>query len=361
MAKKHVSIKKIEGAQIALGIMSGTSMDGLDLALCQFKGNSFKVLKAKTLPYNAAWQKKLASSSKLSGEALMVLDAAYGIWVAQQVRQFLKPLSQNHKPQIIGFHGHTVFHQPKAYLSFQLGSGAVLAAHTQYPVVSNFRSTDIALGGQGAPLVPLGDKVLFSKYKACLNLGGFANISLDYKKQRIAFDIVPVNYAINRLCALIHTTYDRNGRIANSGILQPDLFNTLNKNSFFNRRGPKSLGREWFDTEQWPELMHSRFSVKDRIRTYTEHSAYQIAKVLNYYKIQQVYVSGGGALNLSLLNYIKTYSQCEIHVPEATLIHFKEALIFSWLGLQRLNQKTNTLYTVTGAQKNSCGGALFLP
>ena len=361
MTKKHVQLKKIEGLSVALGIMSGTSMDGLDIALCSFENTCFKVLKAKTIPYNKFWRNQLTASSALSGAALLKLDAAYAAWIAQHVNRFLKPISSLNQPELIAFHGHTVFHQPEANVSYQLGSGAVLAALTNHPVVCSFRSTDIALGGQGAPLVPLGDKELFSSYPACLNIGGFANISLDFKNQRIAFDIVPVNYALNRLCEFLNVRYDHNGTIAKSGTLQPDLFKALNAQAYFKLRGPKSLGREWFDTAQWPLLYNSRYTLQDRIRTYTEHSAFQIAQILKYYKIKKVFVSGGGTLNSSLLNYIKKYCACSIHVPDSTLIHFKEALIFAWLGLQRIKLKTNTLRTVTGARKNSCGGALYLP
>jgi anhydro-N-acetylmuramic acid kinase len=361
MTKKHVPLKKIEGLSVALGIMSGTSMDGLDIALCRFENSDFNILKAKTIPYNTYWRNQLSASSALSGAALLKLDAAYAVWIAQQINRFLKPISSKNQPELIAFHGHTVFHQPEANVSYQLGSGAVLAARSKHPVVCDFRSTDIALGGQGAPLVPLGDKILFSNYPACLNIGGFANISLDFKNQRIAFDIVPVNYALNRLCELLNVRYDHNGDIAKSGILQIDLFNTLNAHAFFKLRGPKSLGREWFDTAQWPLMYNSSYTIQDRIRTYTEHSAFQIAQILKFYNIKQVCVSGGGTLNSSLLSYINKYCTCSIHVPDPKIIHFKEALIFAWLGLQRFKQKTNTLRTVTGAQKNSSGGALYLP
>ena len=360
MAKHTLNLKKTDSPIRVLGLMSGTSMDGLDMALCEFNSPTkpvYRLLKAKTLPYSSAQRTRLQHSTSLDGASLLQYHAQYAAWVARQVKTFLG----SNKVRLIAFHGPTLFHQPKANLSFQLGSGAVLAALTQTPVVSDFRALDVALGGEGAPLVPQGDRDLFSAYPACLNIGGFANISMQVRGQRRAFDIVPVNYALNRLCAELKKPYDRNGGFAAQGHVLKPLFKALNANPFYAQTGPKSLGREWFDAQVWPLLNNSDYEVKDRIRTFTEHSAYQIARVIKRYRLQQILVTGGGTLNQSLLKYINRYAACELMVPERPLIHFKEALVFAWLGLLRFEHKNNTLKSVTGAKKNSSGGALYWP
>jgi anhydro-N-acetylmuramic acid kinase len=344
----------------AIGMMSGTSLDGVDIALCRFQISTNKtsgeIIAAETIPYAAAWRKKLEFAHLLPGRELTLLDYEYGTYLGQLVADFAD--RQDTVPQFIASHGHTVFHQPAMGFTLQIGHGAAIAAHSEYTVVSDFRSLDVALGGQGAPLVPVGDKHLFGDFEFCLNLGGFANISLDSLGQRIAFDICPANIALNYFAGKLGLNYDAYGKIASSGKPVEALANKLNGLEYYSTPHPKSLGREWFETAFLP-LIDDAVQVPDVLHTLTHHIAGQIGKAVSDYPPGKILTTGGGAENSFLISRIQACTDHEIVVPEKKLVHFKEALVFAYLGFLRLDNKVNTLASVTGACYDSPGGSVF--
>lgn len=343
---------------IVLGLMSGTSLDGLDLALCEFsKGYAFKILKAKTVPYSKEWKSVLGGAPHLSAEKYFALHAQYGKFIADEINLFLKESSL--KPDAIASHGHTAFHQPQLGFSTQIGCGATIAANTGITTVCDFRSLDVANGGQGAPLVPIGDKLLFGNYDACLNLGGIANISFDNNGKRVAYDICEANMLLNFLAEKTGNAFDENGMLAKSGIINPELLNSLNNLSYYVESGAKSMGREWFEKNILPLIEKSELNTNDLLATSTEHIAHIIGNELNQKKIKNVLVTGGGALNTFLIESIKTKTECDIIIPDEQTINFKEALIFAFLGYLRLNKIVNILSSVTGARGDSVGGAVY--
>jgi len=348
---------------LAAGMMSGTSLDGLDIAFCLFeqsKGWHYNIIGARTFRYEYSWKKKLASAPLLSAIDLEALDAAFGKFCAESLSEFMK--QSNIRPEIICSHGHTVYHQPHLGFTKQIGSGAVIAALTGIDTISDFRSVDVALGGQGAPLVPAGDMMLFSQYQMCLNLGGIANISFEDYGERIAFDICPVNMALNYLSMLGGLEYDKNGALAKSGKIIPALFENLNIIDFYFEPPPKSLGREWFEENFVPHLQITKHSLPDLLHTVTEHIAHEIALAVPAHVKGSMLVTGGGAHNDFLVERIKYYMMqngIEVIIPDSFTIDFKEALIFAFLGVLRLKGISNTLSSVTGASRNSTGGSLY--
>lgn len=342
-----------------IGLMSGTSLDGLDICLVQFSegenGVSYSIESAETISYPGEWLANLKSAESCSGTELVRLHVAYGDFLGMQVKEFISR-NKTTAPDFIASHGHTIFHQPQSRLTFQLGSGASLAATSGIPVVCDFRSTDVALGGQGAPLVPIGDKLLFGEYNACLNLGGFANISFDANDKRIAFDICAVNYVMNRLAKRAGKMYDANGDLAASGNVIPELLEKLNAIPFYKMAAPKSLGREWAESSIFP-LMKNEWRVEDLLRTFAEHIALQISVCVP--ANGNVLVTGGGAHNSFLIGLLREKCGNRIVVPDAMTIDFKEALVFAFLGWLRWNNKVNVLSTVTGAKGDSCSGAVY--
>lgn len=343
---------------IILGLMSGTSLDGLDLALCEFSENyEFKILKAKTVSYSQEWKNVLSGAQHLSAENYFALHAKYGKFIADEINLFLKGGSE--KPTAIASHGHTVFHQPKLGFSTQIGCGATIAANTGITTVCDFRSLDVANGGQGAPLVPIGDKLLFSNYEACLNIGGIANISFDKSGKRIAYDICEANMLLNFLAEKNGKAFDENGDMARAGKINSELLNELNALSFYVESGAKSLGREWFEKNILPLIEKSKLNTNDLLATSTEHISQIIANEFNKENIKNVLITGGGAFNTFLIERMKSKTDCEIIIPEAQTINFKEALIFAFLGYLRLNESVNTLSSVTGARSDSVGGAVY--
>lgn len=361
---------------LVVGLMSGTSLDGLDICLSRFslennistssienphRGWEAEILEAETISYTEEWATKLLSAEKSVGAELMELHNDYGKFLGEQVTIFLKKISKENYPQIISSHGHTIFHRPAAGYTFQLGNGKNIFEACKIPVVCDFRSGDVALGGQGAPLVPVGDKLLFPEYKYCLNLGGFANISLDENDPeasgRIAGDICPLNYVLNRLANRVGKDFDGNGELSSSGKIIPELLEKLNSLSFYKKSFPKSLGREWVEEIIFP-LLSANEKTENLLRTFTEHASVQIS--LQCKSQGKMLVTGGGAHNGFLISRLKEKCQCELIVPDKKIVDFKEALVFAFLGLLRWRGEINILSSVTGAAKDSCGGEIFM-
>ena len=343
-----------------LGLMSGTSLDGLDLALCNFwkdkDGFHYNIIKAQTFCYEEDLTKKL--NNLFTGNALYFceVEVEFSNFMAQCVNRFIKNMKE--KPCYLASHGHTVFHQPEKGLTKQIGSGAILSAKTGISTICDFRTIDVALGGQGAPLVPIGDALLFSDYDGCLNLGGIANISKQNNDAPIAYDISLCNIPLNFLSKQCGFFYDKNGSVAKKGNINYDLLDALNKPEYFLKNNAKTIGFEFFAEYYRPLLDSFSISVEDKLRTMCEHIAMQIAH--NIKDLQTVLFSGGGAKNRFLIELIKEKTKSKIVIPDEQLIDFKEALIFAFLGYLRVHKVNNCLQSVTESSRNSCSGGIFI-
>ncbi|HPE85764.1 MAG: anhydro-N-acetylmuramic acid kinase [Bacteroidia bacterium] len=354
---------KNQNCYVAAGVMSGTSLDGLDMVLCRFcprnENWNFQLLKAKTEPYSNTWRQRLATLHLQDARTFVETDRAFGAFIGQQLHEFLAAAPE--QPRVIGSHGHTIFHTPLEGITCQIGHGASIAAITGISTVNDFRTTDVALGGEGAPLVPAGDKLLFNQYAQCLNLGGFANLSFEENGKRIAGDIAPCNFILNSLAHQLGFPYDDRGNIAKNGKLILPLLENLNALPFFKRPFPKSLAREWVEHNVLPLISNSGHTPSDILATFTQHVAIQIARQINQAPGTTVLVSGGGAYNKFLVREIQQKTTKTLTIPDNDIIHFKEALIFALLAVLRVNETVNTYAEVTGAQSDSISGALFLP
>ncbi|WP_276498286.1 anhydro-N-acetylmuramic acid kinase [Pontibacter litorisediminis] len=349
-----------------IGLMSGTSLDGLDIAYCRFTYKSqnwiYEILNTTTLPYTNELIVSLQGAETASGLELVELDHAFGRFMGQRVHEFV----QQHaiRPDFVASHGHTIFHQPAKHISLQLGHGAYLAAHAQLPVVCDFRTLDIALGGQGAPLVPIGDELLFGQYDYCVNLGGIANVSYSHNGTRLAFDTSACNMLLNTLANSMGLPYDDNGKLARSGTLQQDLLDALNEPAYFAAPAPKSLGKEWVLEHSLKSLEESTASVADKLHTVCHHIAQQLRNALPLLHGGQhrVLLTGGGAFNGYLAGQIQQQlgPQYNVEVPAPEVVSFKEALIFAFLGVLRWRGEPNCLSSVTGASRSNVGGAVYL-
>ena len=338
--------------------MSGTSLDGLDICYAKFQNFTnweFEILKTETIPYSLEWKNRLQNAILLSAEDLLALDKEYGFYLGEKTQEFI---SKNNIVDLdfVASHGHTVFHQPQRKFTLQIGDGRAIKLTTKKPVIYDFRSQDVLMGGNGAPLVPIGDELLFSQYDACLNLGGFSNISLQKNHQRIAFDISPVNVVLNYFAEKLGKNYDENGDFARNGAINFKILEELNALTFYQKSAPKSLGVEFVNSEIFPLLKDE--IPENIIATFTEHIAEQIAKVFNDNQLKTVLVTGGGTFNTYLLEKIRGKSQTELIVPDENIINFKEALIFAFMGVLRLRNEVNVLCSATGSSENHCSGIL---
>ena len=348
---------------ITIGVMSGTSLDGVDLAACCFEkdGLSWKydILVAQTIPYPDHWIRILRKLETDDALTLANVNTDYGRYLGKLIRSFM--LEHQLEANLVASHGHTIFHQPDKGFTLQIGHGAAIAAESRLPVVCDFRSLDVALGGQGAPLVPIGDRLLFGSFDFCLNLGGFCNISYENQGQRIAFDISPCNIVLNHFAEKKGHSFDKDGWMASLGKADMKLLNELNSLAFYRLAPPKSLGKEWVLREFLPIVEKYELPVEDVLATTTSHIADQIAAVINHPGNRTVLASGGGALNGFLMAKIKGNTTCEIVLPDHETIHFKEALIFAFLGYLRFSAEINVLRSVTGSAKDHSGGCVYLP
>jgi anhydro-N-acetylmuramic acid kinase len=350
-----------------IGVMSGTSVDGLDLAHCGFGRDpgsawNYRIMHTETIRYSQKWRDRLLNVIYSNPDEIFSLDVDFGEFIGRQVNNFIRKYKI--VPRIIASHGHTVFHQPSRRITIQIGDGITINQITGIPTINDFRKLDVILGGQGAPLVPVGDALLFSQYRFCLNLGGFSNVSFHRKGNRIAFDICPVNIVLNRLARKAGKSFDKNGSIARKGKLIPKLLDRLNSLDYYRKPYPKSLGLEWVDKNIMP-ILGKYSKVEDVITTYTHHAAYQVNQSLITFisgsrGILKVLVSGGGAFNSYLMELLGKNGEGKLayEIPEPDLVNFKEAMIFGFLGVLRLRGEINTLRSVTGASCDSSGGTL---
>ena len=345
-----------------VGIMSGTSLDGLDFVLVEFFKETkwyFKLISSSTHTYPKKIYEKLKHSSSLHMNDIKILDQFYTIYLSKQIIKFLDK-NNIHEIDFISSHGHTVLHQPNSGITYQIGNLPILAKLINKKVICDFRHKDVQMGGQGAPLVPVGETKLFHQLNTFINLGGFANITLKNEKKIVAYDICPANLILNSLANKLNRPYDKDGELARKGRLIPELERKLNNLKFFKQKPPKSLGIEWVKENIIPifEIYH-RNSINDILNTYTIFIAKQISHSLRGRK--EALVTGGGTYNSFLIEQIKKRTSCIISIPEQKIINFKEAIIFAFLGVLRDQNKINCFASVTGAKINHSSGNIFLP
>ncbi len=340
--------------------MSGTSLDGLDIAYCELvmdKKWNYKILAYTTIPYSEKREKILKNAAFLSAEELRALDAKYGKYIGEECKKFIA--QHQIQPDLICSHGHTVFHQPQKEFTLQVGNGSYIYAETGLPVICDFRTQDVALGGQGAPLVPIGDELLFSTFDACLNLGGFANISAQENGNRIAWDICAVNTVLNHYAGKTGLKFDEGGKMAKAGSFFAKLFQDLQQMNYYTQLPPKSLGMEWVNSELMHLLEKYPLSVEDLLHTYTRHIACQVGKAIDEAGAKKVLITGGGVYNDFLLEKIKEETDAIVTVPDDATIQYKEALIFALLGVLKYRKEINVLRSVTGAREDHSSGVIY--
>ena len=346
-----------------IGLMSGSSLDGVDIAYVNFSHDNkrwfFQIVEAGNIPYTEEWKNKLSEAFNKSEAELKELDIEYGKFLGTVTKKFIKKYEFD--PKLIASHGHTIFHAPEKLYTLQIGNGQEIANATGITTINDFRTEDVTKGGQGAPLVPIGDKYLFAEFPICLNIGGIANVSYDIDGQRIAYDICMANQMLNYLASKLGYDYDNNGNFARQGNVNQELLNIFNDNSYYDKEAPKSLGREFFEKYQHEIIDSSALPVKDLLATATEHIACQIVKATDSLEKSKMLITGGGAKNNFLIERIRKMSKHEIVIPDTMIIDYKEALIFAFLGTLKLEGKINVLSSVTGASSDSSSGNICLP
>lgn len=353
----------------AIGLMSGSSLDGLDLAFAEFTEQAgqwtYELRETACYAYSPEWTDKLSNATRLSALDYQLLHTDYGHYLGEQVNRFIEEKSLHFQAALIASHGHTSFHIPARKMTAQLGDGAAIAAVTGLPVVSDLRALDIALGGQGAPIVPVGEKLLFPGYEFFLNIGGIANISVNAANY-LAFDICPANRVLNLLANQAGQAFDRDGALAAGGNINTDLIETLNALSYYQQAAPKSLANDFGTDIVYPIIQQSGCDTADALRTYTEHIAVQVQQSIEHLSLQQqqrLLVTGGGALNQFLVELLRVKmepSGISVVVPDEKLVNYKEALVMAFIGVLRWRQENNVFASVTGASRNSIGGALWI-
>lgn len=346
-----------------IGVMSGTSLDGIDLAHLQLTVTSgkwlYQILESTTIPYSIDWVNKLKLAVNFSESELIQLNIDYTDYLGNTIKKFIEDYKINSIAAVCS-HGHTILHQPQNGITLQIGNLPKLAKIINQTVVCDFRVQDVKLGGQGAPLVPIGDRLLFSDYDFCLNLGGFSNVSLEKNGNRIAFDISPVNTVLNFYANQLGFDYDDKGQISKSGMLNQELFNELNNLDYYNKSFPKSLGFEFVKETVLPLMEKHNLSTEDKMHTFTEHIVLQTSLALPIKK-GKLLVTGGGTYNDFLIERMEYYlPEMEIIIPDKKVLEYKEALIFGLLGVLKLRNEINVLSSVTGAKHDHSSGVIFI-
>ena len=350
-----------------IGLMSGSSLDGLDIAFAEFQEKAgkwnYKILHATCIEYGDEWEAKLKHAIDLLARDYQLLHTEYGKYLGEKVNEFIEANQLHHKVNLISSHGHTTFHIPKKRMTHQLGEGAAIAAETKLPVVSDLRTMDIAFGGQGAPIVPLVEKLLFPDYHFFLNIGGIANISVNKENEIIAFDVCVANRVLNMLAAEKNMDYDDGGKIASLGKINNVLLEKLNSLEYYFLPHPKSLANSFGTDIVYPLIKNFNLSAEDALCTYVEHVCIQIKNSLQPFfskiDVQKLMITGGGAFNTFLIERLtKNLKEInfEIYIPEDEVVKYKEALIMALLGILRWREQYTVLASVTGASQNSIGG-----
>ena len=345
-----------------IGVMSGTSLDGIDLAYLNFEivnGKwNFQILESETIGYSQKWIDQLKIAVGFSELELQKLNVDYTLLLGTVISDFINR-NKIENIDAVCSHGHTILHQPQNGITLQIGNLPEIAALCKQKVVCDFRIQDVELGGQGAPLVPIGDRILFSDYDYCLNLGGFSNISFEENGNRIAFDISPVNTVLNFYANQLDLDYDDKGKISRTGTVNSELLNELNRLDFYQKKYPKSLGFEFVKEMILPLIESYPIAIEDKMNTFTEHIAIQIALALPNKK-NNLFITGGGAYNDFMIERVQFHlPETKVVIPERKIIEFKEALIFGLLGVLKLRNEINTLSSVTGAKMDHSSGIVY--
>ncbi|MEY2962769.1 MAG: hypothetical protein RL754_30 [Bacteroidota bacterium] len=349
-----------------LGLMSGTSLDGMDAAFVRFEGGNsvaWELLWCRTFDYPTTLKRKVERvfHEPENGALQKEIDLEFAQWTVRVVGECVQEIERVGLPKVelVGTHGQTIFHQPQRKMTFQAGCLPLIAKEVDLPVVCDFRTQDVLLGGQGAPLVPFGDHVLFGHYEAALNLGGFANVSLGRptlgEGVASAFDIVPVNIVMNEWAEKLGFPYDHGGEFARSGAIDLKALDALNALDFYTLDGPKSMGNEWVQDNIRPIL--SSLAPTNALATMAQHCAHQIGRVL---RGKQVLTTGGGALNAYLMELVRAEGVV-VNVAEKELVEYKEAIIFALLAWKRFEGQINVLGATTGSGQNHSSGKIFRP
>ena len=343
--------------------MSGSSLDGVDIAYVNFSHDNktwfFQIVEAGNVPYPEYWKEQLSLAFNKDKEELEELDKEYGKYLGTITKRYID--KYDIEPKLIASHGHTIFHRPEEGFTLQIGDGQEIANATGIMTINDFRTEDVQKGGQGAPLVPIGDRHLFAEYPICLNIGGIANVSYEHENRRIAYDICMANQLLNYLAGKLGYDYDNNGKFARQGSVNKELLSILNDNPYYKQNAPKSLGREFFENVQHKLIDESCLSVYDLLATATEHIAIQIANATEHLDTTKMLVTGGGAKNHYLMERIRALCKHEIVIPETLIIDYKEALIFAFLAALKMEGKINVLSSVTGASSDSSSGKIWMP
>jgi anhydro-N-acetylmuramic acid kinase len=352
----------------AIGLMSGSSLDGLDIVFAEFNEQggkwSYEIRESECYSYDAEWKNKLESATSLSAEEYLLLHSEFGHYLGREVHRFIQSHGLEYKVALVASHGHTTFHRPDRRMTAQLGDGAAIAAELGLPVITDLRALDVALGGQGAPIVPIGEKLLLGGHEYYLNIGGIANISFS-SDTYIAYDVCPANRVLNLLAGEAGKEFDDRGAMAASGTINAEVLSRLNAQEYYGYPYPKSLANDFGTGILYP-IVRAAGNVPDALRTYIEHICDQLKNAILRLppsrKGARMLVTGGGALNDFLVNRLKTRLEVlgvELVVPSPELISNKEALIMAFIGVLRWRQESNVLSSVTGATRDSAGGAVW--
>jgi len=352
---------KIKNSYNVIGVMSGTSLDGVDICFCNFSFENdewkFLIHNTETVSYEKNWISRLSNAHSIAQSELKKLDIEYTYYLSSIILDFISK-NQINNIDFISSHGHTVLHQPDKKITYQIGNRVELNKSTNIPVVCDFRVQDVRLGGQGAPLVPVGDLLLFKDFSHCLNLGGFSNISIKSNKSIIAYDICPVNIVLNKYSRLNGVDFDLDGKISENGKTNNNLLKSLNQLSYYNSNHPKSLGIEWVKNKIFPLIDTYKLSVEDILRTFVEHIAIQISDNLKGTNLR-ILITGGGVKNKFLMKRIKKLSNHNFETISENITDYKEALIFGFLGVLKIRNEKNCLKSVTGANVDHSSGVIF--
>lgn len=361
----------------AIGIMSGSSLDGLDIVFAAFQEIAgkwnYEIISSACISYEKIWEQNLRDADTLFAKEYFLLHTKYGEYIGQKINEFIDEKKLHHQVNLICSHGHTTFHLPKKKMTHQLGDGAAIAAKTQLPVVTDLRSMDVAFGGEGAPIVPLGEKLLFNDYHYFLNIGGIANISANKENGIIAFDVCAANRVLNMLANEKGMAYDDKGLLCSRGRIHEDLLKKLNELKYYQLSYPKSLANSFGIEIVYPLIKSFHISIEDALRTYAEHICIQIKTCLTDRQdslrkfknedAKKLFITGGGAFNNFLIERLQKNLEeinFEIFIPQDDVVKYKEALIMAFLGVLRWREQYTVLSSVTGATRNSIGGALWL-
>lgn len=343
--------------------MSGTSLDGLDICYCTFEKNGnewvYAIEQAETIRYPGTIAQNLKNAPSYNAEQITELDYSYGRYIGKEVKRFIQQNKLN--VDFIASHGHTIFHNPAKGYTLQIGKGSAIAAETGCACISDFRAGDVSRGGQGAPLVPVGDKLLFHQYDICLNLGGIANISYDDEKgNRLAYDIGPCNMLLNHLASKAGLEYDSEGSLGRKGEFIPEMLRALERLPYYLVPPPKSIGREWFTENIMPILEEfSDYPLTNMLRTAYEHIATRISSDCNKLGKTSLLATGGGAKNQFLMDLLREKTNLAVSIPDKKTVDFKEAMIFAFLGVLYLRGEAGALASVTGSMSDSITGCLY--